>query len=65
MTAMYIGKRYRECKAKFSGYCPVTVIHRVTTIYRAFIYRFDCTVYFSYMYDSSTKTTSCIPANFF
>jgi len=26
--------------------CPVTVIHRVTTIYRAIIYRFDCSLWF-------------------
>ena len=33
----YMGKRYIECKAKFLGNCPVTAIHRVTTIYRATI----------------------------
>ena len=47
----YMGKRYRECKAKFLGNCPVTVIHRVITTYRALIYRFD----YTYSCDSKTK----------
>ena len=28
----------------FLGSCSLTVIHRVTAIYRAIVYRFDCNV---------------------
>ena len=43
---LYTGDRYIQIskyKTPFSGSFSVTVIYRVTAIYRAVIYRFDCT----------------------
>ena len=44
VTAIY-RSLYSKYKARFSGSCLVTVIYRMTAIYRAVIYRFDCTCY--------------------
>ena len=40
----YIQVNFAEniMQLKILGSCPVTVIYRVTTIYKAVIYRFDC-----------------------
>ena len=34
--------RYIQVTRQFLGSCSVTVVHRVTAIYRVVIYRFDC-----------------------
>ena len=44
VTAILTGQLYSKYKARFSGSCSVTVIYRVTAIYRAVIYRFNLTV---------------------
>ena len=41
---LYTGQLYSKYKVRFLGSCLVTVIYRVTAIYRAIIYRFDCIV---------------------
>ena len=38
---LYAGQRYSKYMARLSGSCSVTVIYRVTRVYRAIIYRFD------------------------
>ena len=42
----YIQVNFAETirQLKISGSCAVTVIYRVTAIYRAVMYRFDCTL---------------------
>ena len=39
---LYAGQLNSKYKGKFLGSCSVTVIHRVTAIYRAVMYMFDC-----------------------
>ena len=42
VTVLYAGQLNSKYKGWFLGSCSATVIHRVTAIYRAVIYRFDC-----------------------
>ena len=39
---LYAGQLNSKYKGRFLGSCSVTVIYRVTAIYRAVINRFDC-----------------------
>ena len=39
---LYAGQLNSKYNGQFWGNCSVTVIHRVTAIYRTVIYRFDC-----------------------
>ena len=42
---LYAGQLNSKYKGRFLRRCSVTVIHRVTAIYRAVIYRFDCSLW--------------------
>ena len=41
-SPLYAGQLNSKYKGRVLGSCSVTVIYRVTAIYRAVIYRFDC-----------------------